>query len=80
MRYQLTVSGPDAEVLYHDGPHSQLYGNGKTVTYVFENLSNINFIYATARYELDEVAESDISNMVITAYRNFSKYTGVDTF
>ena len=69
VHYELTVYGPDSEVLYHDGPHSRFYGEGEDATYIFEDFQNITFVYATVRFGMADFGSSS----VITAYRNFSK-------
>lgn len=70
MHYQLTVTGPRAEVLYDDGPRSRFYGNGEAVTleHTVEDFLNINLIHVTAIFELNT------SKANLTAYRNFSKF------
>lgn len=66
VQYDLTISGPDSEVLYHDGPHLRCYGEGEPVAYTFEDFWSTDSVNATVRFILAE-------NFIITVFRNFSK-------
>lgn len=74
VRYQLTLRGPDSEILYQDGPHNRFYGDGEIVTYIINDLPSVTFIHATVRFGLSEMDNFTSDSVMMASRRNFSKF------
>ena len=74
VQYQLTLRGPDSEILLQDGPHTQLYGEGSTVHVTYDNIS-VEIIHATANFRFESW-----SDMLMTTQRNISEFLSYNSY